>query len=506
MASQNGGSSGSALASAYHSHLPELEAILQQDGGTDALQMVEKILENIRRFPGNEKYRCVNLTKVAGQKVLPALPLLEVAGFERLPLATGEDGMQLLRLNSDVIEKVWAMTYWSTRGYESLKALPLPRSPLQSHALAAVLGAAIGDSLAAPLGGRAPLEVSTDEVDKAMEMCGGGIWGVAPGQCTGHSELMLCLAESLAEASTYDFQLFEEDLAVRYGKWGRSQPFRSERSCAQAFQRPMAADQLRQRAKDVNQKSMGSGALLRCTALAAAGAARNVPSKAANLARQEAGLSHPHATVGYASAVYTIACVYLIRNSGDRTAALGELQQWLEAQHTSIRDGLPRPSDDGPRGFTHLSRGAQAPVGKRVEEPSEWVPPGEELVALEEVMGWLKKAFGDSPLDFSDHSAGALLQGEVGSVEIPFEHAFRQLRLGSSFETAIRSVLVGGGDSCTNAAIVGGLLGAAVGLEGLPDRWVRALLASECSMGQYRPPEYHPERLPGLVMMMCGYR
>lgn len=35
---------------------------------------------------------------------------------------------------------------------------------------------------------------------EALEMCGGGLWGVAPGQVTGHSELLLCTAAALAEA------------------------------------------------------------------------------------------------------------------------------------------------------------------------------------------------------------------------------------------------------------------------------------------------------------------
>lgn len=34
---------------------------------------------------------------------------------------------------------------------------------------------------------------------EAMEMCGGGLWGVAPGQVTGHSELLLCTLSALVE-------------------------------------------------------------------------------------------------------------------------------------------------------------------------------------------------------------------------------------------------------------------------------------------------------------------
>lgn len=476
--------------------LMELEEIIRLPVGLEALQVFERVILNIRRYPDSEKYRCINLAKPAGQKALPAAPLMRLAGFEPGKLATGEECLQLGRPNVDVLERIWAMVWWATRPGPPPDLNP--SSDVKAHALGAVLGAAIGDALGAPLGGRGPFEITAAEVDKAMEMCGGGLWGVAPGQVTGITELSICLTEALAEAGKPLRTLPAEDLALRYGKWGRSMPFRAERACSQAFQRPLPASDMIERARDVNQKAMGAGALTRCISLAALAGASRAPTEIAALAREDAKFSHPDASVGNASVAYVIAAGHLISARGDRKAALDELRKWTQEERASACGKVPTLGD-GHRGWTHLSQGDQPQMGRRSAEEKSWAPPGERLVALEVVEGWLNRAFGERELDFSDSSAGAMLNAEVGSVEVPLTHAFRHLKRGSSFEVAMRAVLAGGGDTSTTAAVVGGLVGAAVGLEGLPARWVRAVLTCDVSMGPQRPPEYQPSCLPALI-------
>lgn len=45
------------------------------------------------------------------------------------------------------------------------------------------------------------------------------------------------------------------------------------------------------------------------------------------------------------------------------------------------------------------------------------------------------------------------------------------LRFGADYPSAIRSVIRCGGDTDTTAAIIGGIVGARVGVEGIPERW-----------------------------------
>jgi len=492
----------------------ELKAILGQASGPEALELLERILVNVRRYPDSPKYRCVSLTKSAGQKVLPAAPLMQLAGFERTTSETGEDCLRLARPNPDKLERIWAMIWWATRPMPPLELPPPPAgcgASFVQHALGALLGAAIGDALGAVLGGKGPYEVSAEEVDKALEMCGGGIWGVAPGQTTGNTELMICLADSLAETPDGGKgalrQLPLEDLAVRYGNWGRSFPFRAERASLQAFQRPLAAVHMIGNAREVNQKSLGSGALVRCMPLAVLGAVHGAPSVAGNLACQDAELSHPSTVIGTASAAFVVASSCLISTGGDRAAALAEVQQWAKREHEAATKGKAGPVEvEGTQGWTHLSSGVQERVQKRDPGASEkWTPPGDKLVACEQVTGWITTALsGTEQLPFSDSSTAALLSGEVGSVEIPLMHAFRHLKAGSSMETAMRAVIAGGSDASTNAMIVGGLLGAALGLQALPERWVQAVLASDPSDGVNRPTEYRTNRLPALLKSLIG--
>ena len=63
-----------------------------------------------------------------------------------------------------------------------------------------LLGALVGDAAGATLEflGRKP---DAAEVDRALEMVGGGPWRTAPGQITDDGELALCLARALAGPS-----------------------------------------------------------------------------------------------------------------------------------------------------------------------------------------------------------------------------------------------------------------------------------------------------------------
>eukprot|EP00434_Breviolum_minutum_P016385 symbB.v1.2.014442.t1/scaffold1054.1/size141114/14 len=482
MAVKRGSGYGGYVSGAKHSSKPEaaaelavLKSLHSSPEGKEVLQILERILDNVRRYPNNEKYRCINLAKSSGNKVLQALPLLKAAGFEQTT-TNGEDLLQLHRVQVDLLERAWAMVWWADRGHETIEQLPPPQST-KSRALGALLGMAVGDALGAPLGGQDPMAVTVQEVDKAMEMCGGGLWGVAPGQVTGHSELLLCTLSALAEGGQGPFPM--EDMALRYGKWGKSLPFRGDRACLQVFARPMPAESMAERAREVNQKSMSCGAIVRCPAIAVAASSAE---KAAQLTNEDVRLSHANRPMAFACAAYSVALWQLIHSEED-------VESWLQRNLERIKSGASGKS--GGKGGAIRAKDAKT-------EEECWALPGEELVACEQVLQWLRKAKSNQMLEVSDMAAHSLLSHEVGSVEIPFCHAFRHLRSSSSFEDAMRSTLAGGGDSSSTACVVGGLLGAAYGVEGIPERWLRAVLSCDQSHGHQRPPEYHPKTLPEL--------
>jgi ADP-ribosylglycohydrolase len=106
---------------------------------------------------------------------------------------------------------------------------------------------------------------------------------------------------------------------------------------------------------------------------------------------------------------------------------------------------------------------------------------------------------GEGPDDFM-HQQGWVLTA--------FQNAFRHLAIGTPIEDALIETVGEGGDTDTNAAICGALLGAAQGSAAIPVRWTMAVLAcrplAETGAKRSRPPRYWPDDVPllaeGLLM------
>jgi ADP-ribosylglycohydrolase len=84
----------------------------------------------------------------------------------------------------------------------------------------------------------------------------------------------------------------------------------------------------------------------------------------------------------------------------------------------------------------------------------------------------------------------------MGSVLTALENAFFHLGK-SSFEEALISTVAAGGDTDTNAAICGALLGAALGKSAIPPRWILPVLACRSTVDagapRPRPAIYWPD-------------
>lgn len=78
------------------------------------------------------------------------------------------------------------------------------------------------------------------------------------------------------------------------------------------------------------------------------------------------------------------------------------------------------------------------------------------------------------------------------------------LRLGTSFETALEEVIGRGGDTDTNAAIVGGMLGALHGATNIPAYMTEPVLARtpEMANGRRVLPSLYPRAMLGLCRSM----
>jgi ADP-ribosyl-[dinitrogen reductase] hydrolase len=321
------------------------------------------------------------------------------------------------------------------------------------HGAGAVMGALVGDAAGAVLEflGRAPTEA---EVHRALDMPGGGVWRVAPGQITDDGELTVSLLGALAPGAPYD----ADRVAAAYVAWYRSSPFDVGGTTAAALRAfaprapgdfAGAAAALERAAREASMGSKANGSLMRASPLGVWGHALPTDILVA-AARQDSALTHPNLSCADAVAAYSIAIATLIRERGDRAAAFAAAETWADAH------------------------------------------------ANDEVRGWIAAARAGENVPYHPLA---------GFIRIAFVHAFRHLLAGTSFVDALRETLLGGGDTDTNACIVGGLIGAADGLAGIPESMRRAVLECATRSGRPRPSFLHPRevltRVQALVAAPC---
>lgn len=319
-----------------------------------------------------------------------------------------------------------------------------------------LLGALVGDAAGATLEFFEG-DITSKDVIWAMKMPGGGNLQVAPGQITDDGELTLCLARALAASETFNLEI----IARNYAMWIESRPFDMGITTSYSLGSFRDTDVsqvgyaavMKQSASKLCMGSKANGSLMRITPLGIWG--HNLTaSEIASLARQDTSLSHPNSSCGYAVACYCIAIATLIGEPGKRKLAFNNARSWLDTRADLVEDS---------------------------HQYNCWA----------EVSSWLYDAADNVNIPYFP---------QIGFVKIAFTHAFRHLLLGSDYETAIAETLLGGGDTDTNACIVGGLIGAAVGVDRIPEQMRHSVLNCDTFLGKYpRPAFLHPRQVDELI-------
>jgi len=112
----------------------------------------------------------------------------------------------------------------------------------------------------------------------------------------------------------------------------------------------------------------------------------------------------------------------------------------------------------------------------------------------------LSQAKSDAPADY---------ERQQGWVLTAFQNAFYQLVNAPSLKKGVVDTVRCGGDTDTNAAIAGALLGAAYGIEMVPEQWLESILRCRPQSGlkevrQPRPQEYWPVDVLTLAETLLG--
>lgn len=190
----------------------------------------------------------------------------------------------------------------------------------------------------------------------------------------------------------------------------------------------------------LNPTSQANGAMMRISPLGIFGA-RHTLSEVAEWTRQDAVLTHPNPVCRQANALFAMAIAGAVRSA--RSAA--------EVHH-------------------------------RI---AEWARQGEVDASILDVVVTSASA---PPAEYFR---------QKGWVLIAFHNALWQLLHAANLEEAVVDTVMRGGDTDTNAAICGALLGAVHGLEAVPDRWTECLrncrpLAGQAHVFRPRPRRFWP--------------
>jgi ADP-ribosylglycohydrolase/fructose-1,6-bisphosphatase/inositol monophosphatase family enzyme len=303
-----------------------------------------------------------------------------------------------------------------------------------SRAQGCLLGQLAGDALGQLVEFDARADIAARHPRGVRDLVDGGTWGTLAGQPTDDSELALLLARSILREGRYDAAAALD----AYVHWLATEPFDVGTTIGRALRAAAAAPPGARRAAAAgaaSHESKANGAMMRVAPLAIHGAAD--PARAADLAREDAALTHPNVVCREASAAFVAATATAIGRGVDTEGA------WRAARDEAVRGGE-----------------------------------GDVIAALD--------AARSAPPERLD---GA----QQGYVLLALQNAFFRLLHAPTFEEGLVATVGEGGDADTNGAIAGALLGAVHGRDAVPSRWVDAVLSCRAlavvGARHPRPPE-----------------
>ena len=185
-----------------------------------------------------------------------------------------------------------------------------------------------------------------------------------------------------------------------------------------------------------NPDSQANGAMMRISPLGIFGANFEL-DQVAKWARQDSAITHVHPVCQQANALYAMAIVLAVRDGCDGRSLYDQIVAW---------------------------------AGEMEIEPS----------LMEAITG----AADSPPADYTKYQ---------GLVQIAFRNALYQLVYATDLEEGVIDTVMRGGDTDTNAAIAGALLGAVWGRSAIPAQWVETLLNCRPEAGRSNVRHPRPE-------------
>jgi len=341
-----------------------------------------------------------------------------------------------------------------------------------ARAQGCLLGQLAGDSLGSLVEFQNEATIGRLYPDGVRDLADGGTYNTIAGQPTDDSEMALMLARSIARAGRYD----PGAAAVAYAHWFDSNPFDYGGTTAQALRPAVGAQARGDNPASVaavarlaaSRESQANGALMRASPLGIFAHALPVAA-AADLARKDAALTHPHLVCQDANAVFVVAIAHAVAAGSDPEQTYSFVIDWAgEIGDEETGKESDWASSGAASGVTSEAAAVESgrPVHPAVRER-------------------LRLAASSLPSDFIN---------QQGWVLTAFQNAFWQLLHAPSLEAGVCDTVMRGGDTDTNAAIAGALLGAVHGIAAIPAQWREAILS--CRPEKWRPDVHQPRPRP----------
>lgn len=346
----------------------------------------------------------------------------------------------------------------------------------KEYILGAIFGAICGDVCGATLEftGFDDKNIALDKANNALKLLGGGIHSVGEGQATDDTEMLICLFKSLFDETnetndSLNFDSILSTIAKNYIDWYNSEPFdigltilgplqyvidnyninnskqNLETNVEINTENITKYQNMINYAKKYNYTSKSNGSLMRAVPW---GIFYSIYGDSIiSLIKTEVSLTHSNELCQEVSVIYAMAIGYLINNNQDISG-----------------------------------------VFKIVEEYINTLENSDNKYELQDYLRIIKT--NNLPSEFNTRKNG-------GYVKYGFVLAFWHLYNNHSYIESITDVLARGGDTDTNACIVGGLLGACYGFSTIPNNIVEKVLNYdyEINNGHKRPEWLHPKTL-----------
>lgn len=152
---------------------------------------------------------------------------------------------------------------------------------------------------------------SEEEVENAINFNYKGVSNVYPGQYTDDSEMEICLLEALIECQNDEYFPIET-IALKYINWINSRPFDIGETISQALYDAENAEDVINNVFECNSMSESNGSLMRCVPLAIFGI-NKTNEQIINMVEMESELSHCNKVVSEISSLYCISIAYILK-------------------------------------------------------------------------------------------------------------------------------------------------------------------------------------------------